>query len=235
MEKRGIHCILLVEDDITLSELLVKALRRAGYEVEHTSRAEEALEQLHARKYDLLITDLMLPGMDGLKLIQQLRAEARSIPVLVLSSKGSVAERVEGLDLGADDYLAKPFAFDELLARVSSLLRRSRLGASLPASPLLEAADLKVDLLSGKVFRGGAEIELQPQEYALLVYLLRNKGQTVTRSMILREVWSYQAGSLNNVVESRICRLRNKIDKGFSKKLVQTIRGRGYVIAPDEE
>jgi len=233
MEKKKTHYILLVEDDVTLSELVVRALRRAGYEVKHTLRAEYALEQLHAEKYDLLITDLMLPGMDGLKLIQQLRAEARSIPVLVLSSKGSVAERVEGLDVGADDYLAKPFAFDELLARVSSLLRRRRFEVS--SSHLLEVADLRVDLLSGKVFRGGAEIDLQPQEYALLVYLLRNKGQTVTRSMILREVWSYQAGSLTNVVESRICRLRNKIDKGFSEKLVQTIRGRGYVIAPNEE
>ena len=233
MEKKKTHYILLVEDDVTLSELVVRALRRAGYEVKHTLRAEYALEQLQSEKYDLLITDLMLPGMDGLKLIQQLRAEARSIPVLVLSSKGSVAERVEGLDVGADDYLAKPFAFDELLARVSSLLRRRRFEVS--SSHLLEVADLRVDLLSGKVFRGGAEIDLQPQEYALLVYLLRNKGQTVTRSMILREVWSYQAGSLTNVVESRICRLRNKIDKGFSEKLVQTIRGRGYVIAPNEE
>jgi two-component system OmpR family response regulator len=149
--------------------------------------------------------------------------------VLILSAKGSVNERIEGLQAGADDYLPKPFSFDELAARIDALLRRSRMDA---APTVLEMEDLRIDLLEGKVFRGDTEIMLQPQEYALLVYLMRNRGRIVTRSMVLHDVWHYNADPLTNVVESRICKLRRKIDSGFSPKLIRTVRGSGYEIRP---
>jgi two-component system OmpR family response regulator len=177
--------------------------------------------------YALLVSDLMLPEMDGLELIEKLRRNGGLLPVLILSAKSSVDERVEGLHAGADDYLVKPFAFDELLARVEALLRRTR---PEPASTELQVENLRVDLLRVKVFRDETEIEIQPQEYSLLVYLMRNQGRIVTRSMIIKEVWEYNVDPLTNVVESRICRLRGKIDRGFFPKLIQTIRGYGYAL-----
>ena len=232
MKKEPSSLILVLEDDAKLAESLVRALQREGFSVRHTQTAEQAERILEVEEIDLLISDLMLPGMDGLTLLKHLRAEARALPVLILSAKGSVAERVEGLRLGADDNLIKPFAFDELLARVRSLLRRS---LHEQEEHYLREGDLRVDLFTRRVWREETEMELQPQEYALLIYLLKNRGRIVTRSMILQDVWGYQAGSLTNVVESRICRLRNKIDKGFSRRLIHTVRGRGYVLSTEEK
>ncbi len=180
-------------------------------------------------KYALLITDIMMPRVDGLTLIAVLRRHSDQIPVLILSAKSSVDERVKGLHAGADDCLVKPFAFNELLARVEALLRRIR---TEPAPTELQIENLRIDLLRGQVFRDKTKIVLQPQEYALLVYLMRNKGRVVTRSMIIEQVWQYNMDPLTNVVESRICHLRNKIDRDFSPKLIQTKRGRGYVLRP---
>lgn len=221
--------LLLVEDDRKLADLICQNLRRVGYEIDFAPDGEAALRLAEGTSYHVLLTDLMLPGIDGLSLLSRLRQKNPKLPVLVLSAKGSVNERVEGLRAGADDYLPKPFSFDELTARVDALLRRNRTGSG---PTVLEEADLHVDLLVGKVFRGKTEIKLQPQEYALLVYLMRNRGRIVSRSMVLNDVWHYNADPLTNVVESRICKLRKKIDTGFRPKLIQTIRGRGYEIRP---
>ena len=219
--------ILLVEDDRELADLICRGLRRKGYGVDHATDGKSGLEMVLSKNHGLLISDLMLPEMDSLNLIKELRKNNGQLPVLILSAKSSVDERVEGLHAGADDYLVKPFAFDELLARVEALLRRIR---QEPAATELQVENLRVDLLRGKVFRNETEIEIQPQEYALLVYLMRNKGRIVTRSMIIKEVWEYNVDPLTNVVESRICHLRGKIDRGFSPKLIQTIRGYGYAL-----
>ena len=219
--------ILLIEDDCTLAEFICRGLHRAGFTVTHAEDGKSGLEQASSHEFDLLVTDLMLPRMDGLSVISALRQRGDSTPVLILSAKSKVDERVEGLHAGADDYLVKPFSFDELVARIEALLRRSR-SEAMPTQLCLE--NLRVDLLSGKVFRDETEIELQPQEYALLVFLMRNKGRVVTRQMIIEQVWRYNIDPLTNVVESRICRLRNKIDRGFEPKLIQTQRGIGYVL-----
>ena len=223
--------ILLVEDDLDLADLICRGLRRAGFSVDHAADGKLGLSAAAASGFDLLVTDLMLPEMDGLTLISRLRLQGNPLPTLILSAKGSVEERVEGLHTGADDYLVKPFAFDELLARIEALLRRTRPET---AATELRTENLRIDLLRGKVFRDATEIEIQPQEYALLVYLMRNKGRTVTRSMIIQEVWRFEMDPLTNIVESRICRLRGKVDRGFSPKLIQTIRGYGYALRPEE-
>lgn len=229
MENEASIRILLVEDDLKLADLVCRGLGREGYEVDHATEGEMGLSMALKQKYALLITDVMMPRMDGLALIVALRQHIDQIPVLILSAKSSVDERVEGLHAGADDYLIKPFAFDELLARVEALLRRTR---QEPAPTELQIESLRIDLLRGKVFRDKTEIVLQPQEYTLLVYLMRNKGRVVTRSMIIEQVWGYNVDPLTNVVESRICHLRNKIDRDFSPKLIQTIRGYGYALRP---
>lgn len=229
MDNKSSQPILFVEDDEKLADMVCRSLRRSGYLVDHAPDAESAIELAVAKTYSLLVTDLMLPGQDGLSLLAALRRTNPKLPVLVLSAKGSVDERIEGLQAGADDYLPKPFSFDELAARIDALLRRSRMDAE---PETLVELDLRVDLLAGKVFRGDTEIDLQPQEYALLVYLMRNRGRVVTRSMVLHDVWHYNADPLTNVVESRICKLRRKIDLGFSPKLIQTVRGCGYEIRP---
>jgi len=231
MEKESSNRVLVAEDDLKLAELICQGLRRDGYVVDHAADGKTGLAMASACKYEMLITDLMMPGLNGLTLIATLRRLGNSLPVLILSAKSNVNERIEGLQAGADDYLVKPFSFDELLARVDALLRRTRPEA---VSTELQVENLRIDLLRGKVFRNDFEIELQPQEYMLLVYLMRNKGRTVTRSMIIRQVWQYNIDPLTNVVESRICHLRNKIDHGFSPKLIQTIRGRGYALRPLE-
>lgn len=231
MEEKSSQPILFVEDDEKLSDLVCRSLRRSGFMVDHAPDAESAVEMAASVTYSLLATDLMLPGEDGLALLATLRRSNPKLPVLILSAKGSVDERIEGLQAGADDYLPKPFSFGELAARIDALLRRSRIEAE---PEILTEADLNVDLLAGKVYRGNVEIDLQPQEYALLLYLMRNRGRIVTRAMVLHDVWHYNADPLTNVVESRICKLRKKVDTGFSPKLIQTIRGRGYEIRPVE-
>ncbi|MBN2686101.1 MAG: response regulator transcription factor [Pontiellaceae bacterium] len=231
MEINSSQPILFAEDDQKLADLVCRSLRRSGYIVDHAPDGETAAAAAEEKTYSLLITDLMMPNMDGFALLSALRCRNPKLPVLILSAKGSIDERIKGLRAGADDYLPKPFSFDELTARVDALLRRSRQHAE-PEE--LAEADLCVDLLTQKVFRGETEIELQPQEYALLVYLMRNRGRIVTRSMVLHDVWHYNVDPLTNVVESRICRLRKKIDTGFSPKLIQTVRGSGYEIRPVE-
>jgi two-component system OmpR family response regulator len=229
METKPPVRLLFVEDDPKLADLVCRGLRREGYEVDHAADGETGLVLAERRAYSLLITDLMLPGRDGLSLVTALRQNNARIPVLVLSAKSSVNERIEGLRAGADDYLVKPFSFGELLARMDALLRRARME---PVPTVLEVEDLRVDLLSGKVFRAETEIELQPQEYALLVYLMRNRGRIISRTAILAEVWQYNIDPLTNVVESRICKLRKKVDGDFGPRLIQTIRGQGYALRP---
>ncbi|MFZ2039498.1 MAG: response regulator transcription factor, partial [Desulfobacterales bacterium] len=180
--------------------------------------------------YDALILDLMLPRLDGLTLIQRLRRERIGTPVIILSAKGAIDDRVRGLQSGGDDYLTKPFAFSELLARVQALIRRAG-GLSEPTR--LAAADLSLDLVSREVLRAGRRIDLQPLEFSLLEYLLRNLGRVVSKTMIMEHVWDYNFDPQTNVVEARICRLRDKIDKGFEPKLIQTVRGVGYVLKAD--
>ncbi len=219
--------ILLVEDDIKIASFIVKGLRSAGYAVDHAPDGEEGLQLALSRPYDTAVIDIMLPRRDGLSLIERMRAEKVNTPVLILSAKGSVDERVRGLQTGGDDYLTKPFAFSELLARVQALIRRAS-GASSPTR--LASGDLSVNLLTREVTRGGRRIALQPLEFSLLEYLLRNTGRIVSKTMIMEHVWDYNFDPQTNVVEARISRLRDKIDRGFDTKLIHTIRGVGYVL-----
>jgi two-component system, OmpR family, response regulator len=219
--------ILLVEDDVKIASFIVKGLKEAGFVVDHVSDGEAGLDLALCESYDTAIIDIMLPKLDGLSLIDQMRSNNIKTPVLILSAKHSVEDRVKGLQTGSDDYLTKPFAFSELLARIHALIRR---GSNLSDSSVLEIADLTVNLLTHEVKRGIEKIELQPREYVLLVYLLRNKGKIVSKTMIMENVWDYNFDPQTNVVEARVCRLRDKIDRAFDKKLIHTIRGVGYAI-----
>jgi len=219
--------LLVVEDDATLAEFVARGLREAGFAVDHESDGESGLRAALHTPYDVAIVDVMLPRRDGLSVIDELRRRKVTTPVLILSAKRSVDDRVRGLQAGGDDYLTKPFAFAELLARVQALLRRSTQGAQ-PTTLALE--DLEIDLLSRRVTRGGREIDLRPREFTLLEYLLRNVGRVVSKTMILSHVWGYQFDPQTNVVDVLVSRLRDKIDRPFDKKLLQTVRGVGYVL-----
>ena len=219
--------ILLVEDDDRTAAFVAKGLRQAGFVVERAADGPSGLQKARIGPFDVAIVDIMLPGLDGLTLVQRLRREGLMIPVLVLSAKRTVDDRVRGLQAGADDYLVKPFAFSELLARVQALIRRATATVE-PTS--LTVGDLSIDLLRRRVSRGGQEIELQPKEFALLEYLARNSGRVVSKTMIMEHVWEYNFDPHTNVVEARVCRLRDKIDRPFEKKLIHTVRGVGYVL-----
>jgi two-component system OmpR family response regulator len=219
--------ILLVEDDLKIASFIVKGLKAAGFAVDHATDGEDGLHMALTEPYDTAIIDVMLPKLDGLALINNMRKEKINTPVIILSAKGSIDDRVKGLQIGSDDYLTKPFAFSELLARVQALIRRAS-GASEPTR--LVAGDLSMDLLTREVTRSGKSVELQPLEFALLEYLMRNVGKVVSKTMIMEHVWDYNFDPQTNVVEARICRLRDKIDKGFPEKLIQTVRGVGYVL-----
>jgi two-component system OmpR family response regulator len=219
--------VLLVEDDIKIASFIIRGLRSAGYAVDHAPDGEEGLYLVLTQPYDIAIIDIMLPKRDGLSLIEHMRAKKVNTPVMILSAKGSVDDRVKGLETGGDDYLTKPFAFSELLARVQALIRRAG-GISDPTR--LSVGDLSVNLLTREVARGGRNIVLQPLEFSLLEYLMRNAGRIVSKTMIMEHVWDYNFDPQTNVVEVRISRLRDKIDKGFAKKLIHTIRGAGYVL-----
>jgi len=219
--------ILLVEDDIKIASFIIKGLKSAGYAVDHASDGEEGLDLALTEPYDMAVIDIMLPKRDGLSLIKQLREQKVNTPALILSAKGSVDDRVKGLETGADDYLTKPFAFSELLARVQALIRRAS-GVSDPTR--LTVGDLSVNLLTREVIREGKNIVLQPLEFSLLEYLMRHAGRIVSKTMIMEHVWDYHFDPQTNVVEARISRLRDKIDNGFEKKLIHTIRGVGYVL-----
>ena len=219
--------ILLVEDDQRTADFIITGLEQAGYNVTHIDEGIKAFDTACREQFDAAIMDLMLPGMDGLTIIHKLRERQLNFPIIVLSAKKEVDDRIYGLQTGADDYMVKPFAFSELLARLQTVLRRYKPEVSVR---YLKAADLKIDVLSRKVYRGDEQIELQPREYALLEYLLRHKDKVVSKNMIMENVWEYNFDPQTNIVESRICRLREKVDKDFEHKLIKTIRGVGYVI-----
>jgi two-component system OmpR family response regulator len=219
--------ILVVEDDRKIASFVVKGLKESGYAVDHSADGEQGLIMAHTVSYDAAIVDLMLPKLDGLSLIQQLRARGKRMPVLILSAKASVDDRVKGLQAGGDDYLTKPFAFSELLARIQALIRR----ASQASEPTrLVVGDLTLDLLTRQVERGGEKVELQPREFALLEYLMRNPGRAVTKTMILEHIFDYSFDPQTNVVDVLVHRLRSKVDKDHT--VLHTIRGVGYVLRP---
>jgi two-component system OmpR family response regulator len=219
--------LLLVEDDLEIASYIMKGLKEAGYAVDHASDGEDGLHLALTTHYDAAIIDLMLPGIDGLALIERIRYQKIDTPVLILSAKRSVDERVRGLQIGGDDYLTKPFHFSELLARVQALIRRS--SGSAEASRLT-FGDLSLDLLKREVRRGGERIELQPREFALLEYLMRNAERVVSKTMILEHIWDFHFDPQTNVVDVLISRLRSKVDRDFPQKLIHTIRGIGYVL-----
>jgi two-component system, OmpR family, response regulator len=219
--------ILLVEDDVKIASFIIKGLKAAGYVVDHALDGETGLDLALTEPYDTSIIDIMLPKRDGLSLIETIRKEKIRTPVIILSAKGSVDDRVKGLQTGGDDYITKPFAFSELLARLQALIRRAS-GLSEPTR--LTVSDLSLNLLTREVTRGGRKIDLQPIEFSLLEYLMRSAGRVVSKTMIMEHVWNYNFDPQTNVVEARICRLRDKIDRGYNRKLIHTLRGAGYVL-----
>jgi len=219
--------VLLIEDDATASEYLKKALSESGHVVDAVDDGLQGLNRAMQNDYDALIVDRMLPSLDGLSAIETLRKAGRDTPVLIVSALGDVDERVRGLRSGGDDYLVKPYAFAELLARLEVLVQRGgRAGA--PTETQLRVADLEIDLLKRSVQRGGNPIDLKPREFQLLEYLMRHAGRVVTRTMILESVWDYHFDPQTNVIDVHISRLRQKIDKGFERPLIRTVRGAGY-------
>jgi two-component system OmpR family response regulator len=219
--------ILVVEDDCKIAGFVVNGLKQSGFSVDRASDGDQALSHFRTVAYDAAVLDVMLPKLDGLSLLRRLRDEKNLVPVLILSAKASVENRVAGLQAGGDDYLTKPFAFSELLARVQALIRR----AGHVAEPTkLSAGDVTMDLLNREVTRSGRRIELQSREFALLELMLRNPGRPITKTMILEHIWDYNFDPQTNVVDVLVHRLRAKVDKDFPVKLIQTIRGVGYVL-----
>lgn len=219
--------ILLVEDDKETAAYLVKALKEAGHVPDHAADGEEGAYLAETNHYDVMVVDRMLPKKDGLTLVAEARARGNDAPVLILSALGQVDDRVTGLRAGGDDYLAKPYAFSELLARIEALARRRKPGE---AETLLKVGDLELDRLSHTVRRAGTLIPLQPREFRLLEYLMKHAGQVVTRTMLLENVWDYHFDPQTNVIDVHISRLRSKVDKGFGDALLHTVRGAGYMI-----
>jgi two-component system OmpR family response regulator len=221
--------VLVVEDDSKIASFVVNGLKQNGFVADHASDGENGLAMAEAGTYDAAVLDIMLPKLDGLSLLRQLRQNKILMPVVILSAKATVDDRVKGLQAGGDDYLTKPFAFSELLARVQALIRRANHTA---APSTLSAGDLTMDLLTREVIRNGQKIELQSREFALLELLLRHPGRAVTKTMILEQIWDYSFDPQTNVVDVLVHRLRTKVDKDFPAKLIQTIRGVGYVLKP---
>jgi two-component system, OmpR family, response regulator len=219
--------LLLIEDDAEAARFLASGLRESGYQVDVARDGREGLFQSTEGSYDLIIADRQLPHIDGLSIVQMLRKQGRHVPVLVLSALGSVDDRIEGLKAGGDDYLTKPFAFGELLARIEALLRR---GQGPAVNTRLRLADLDIDLLGRTVTRGGRRIELTSKEYQLLEFLARRAGQVVTRTMLLEGVWDLHFDPQTNIIDVHMSRLRAAIDRGFTNPLIHTIRGAGYVL-----
>ena len=223
--------LLLIEDDSTVAAFVKKGLMEEGFVVDHAGDGIGGLAMASSTAYDAAVIDVMLPGMDGLAVIDEMRRRRIRVPVIILSARRSVAERVEGLHSGGDDYLTKPFAFSELLARIQALIRRA---TNTPESSGITVGDLHIDLLARTVTRAGRPITLQPREHALLEYLARNAGRIVSKTMIIEHVWDYNFDPHTNIVESRICRLREKVDVGFGSPLIHTVRGMGYVLRADD-
>lgn len=221
--------ILVIEDDKEIAGYIKKGLREALHNVDVADNGKDGLFLATTEKYDTLIVDRMLPGVDGLTILRTLRGSGNNTPAIVLSALGEVDDRVAGLRSGGDDYLVKPFAFSELLARLEALLRRMA-SSTASATTELTVNDLRVDLLSRKVSRAGLEIDLQPREFQLLEFIMRHKGQVITRTMLLEHVWDYHFDPQTNVIDVHISRLRSKIDKGHQTQLIRTVRGAGYII-----
>lgn len=222
--------LLIVEDDVKIAALIEKGMREAGFEVDVCHDGNSGLAQGLTGRYDAAVIDIMLPGLDGLQVIEQLREQRVSTPVLILSARQSVDDRIRGLQRGGDDYMVKPFSFNELLARIQALIRRDKKHGE-PTT--LEYEDLSMDLLRREVRRQGEKIELPAKEYALLEYLMRHPENIVSKTSILEQVYEYSFDPQTNVVDVLVCRLRNKIDRDFQQKLIHTVRGMGYVLKSD--
>jgi two-component system OmpR family response regulator len=223
--------ILVIEDDASVLDYISKGLRESGFAVDQAADGRDGLYKASAESYDAMVVDRMLPGVDGLTIVRTLRGAENHTPALILSALGEVDDRVKGLRAGGDDYLVKPFAFAELLARIEALLRRKE-----SAGPVtrLRVADLEMDLLSHKVTRSGKSLNLQPREFRLLEYLMKHAGQVVTRTMLLENVWDYHFDPQTNVIDVHISRLRQKLDKEFERPLLKTVRGAGYMLEEPE-
>jgi two-component system, OmpR family, response regulator len=217
--------ILIVEDDLEAADAMERGLSEGGHACQRAADGEAGLAQARGGGFDVLIVDRMMPRMDGVTLVETLRREGDQTPVLFLSALGEVNDRVTGLKAGGDDYLVKPYAFSELIARVEALARRRETGS---VQTLLRVGDLEMDLIGRTVHRQGKEIDLQPREFQLLEFMMRHAGQSVTRTMLLEKVWEYHFDPQTNVIDVHISRLRAKIDKGFDKAMLQTVRGAGY-------
>ncbi|WP_439541692.1 winged helix-turn-helix domain-containing protein [Hyphomicrobium sp.] len=217
--------VLLIEDDPDTAQYVINGLEEEGHTIDHSADGREGMTQAMGETYDVLIVDRMLPGLEGLAIVKTMRSAGCKVPIIFLTALGGVDDRVDGLDAGGDDYLVKPFAFSELLARINALSRRPHLKGE---ETRLKVGDLALDLITRKVYRGTAEIELQPREFRLLEVLMRNKGRVVTRTMLLERVWSFHFDPKTSVVETHISRLRSKIDKPFATELIHTVRGSGY-------
>lgn len=222
--------ILVIEDDEKISSFIARGLKENGYVVDTATDGLTGQVLAEEGQYDAIVADIMLPGRDGLKVIQELRAKNKSVPVIFLSAKSSVEDRIAGLQAGGDDYLGKPFAISELTARIQALIRRATVTTAPSEPTILSHGDLTLNLLTREVHRAGQKIELQAREFTLLEYLLRNAGRCVTKTLILEHVWDYNFDPQTNVVDVLVCRLRNKIDKGFKSSLIHTLRGMGYVL-----
>jgi two-component system OmpR family response regulator len=219
--------LLVVEDDKEAGAYLKRALQQAGHTVDHVADGREGLLLAAAENYDVIVLDRMLPKMDGLAIVRTIRASGVKTPVLLLTALGGIDDRVEGLEAGADDYLVKPFAVAELMARVNALARRP---PTQDAPTTLQVADLKLDRLARTVTRAGARIELQPREFQLLEYMMRHAGRVVTHTMLLESVWDYHFDPKTNIVETHVSRLRAKVDRGRAQELIHTVRGAGYCL-----
>jgi heavy metal response regulator len=219
--------VLVVEDDAKIASFITKGLEQAGFAVDHAADGEDGLFMATSAPYDAAVIDIMLPGRDGLSVIAAMRQAKLATPVIILSAKHSVEDRIRGLQTGSDDYLVKPFTFAELLARVQALIRRS---SRVTEPNRLTVGELSVDLVTRETIRSGQTIELQPREFSLLEYLMRHSGRVVSKTMILEHIWNYHFDPQTNVVDVLVCRLRNKIDRDYEQRLIHTIRGVGYVI-----
>lgn len=219
--------ILVIEDDKKIASFVVKGLKQAGFAVDHVSNGEDGIHLALHESYDAAVIDIMLPKLDGLSLIEKLRRQKVNTPVIILSAKRSVDDRVKGLQTGSDDYLTKPFSFSELLARVQALIRRA---SGVAETTRLTFGNLFMDILKREVTKGDKKINLQPREFALLEYLMRNAGRAVSKTLIMEHVYDYNFDPQTNVVDVLVCRLRDKVDRDFEKKMIHTIRGVGYVL-----
>ena len=223
--------ILLIEDDPTVAQYLVRDLDGSGHEVDHVVDGNDGLRAATDGQFDVMVVDRMLPGMDGLTVVETIRAAENHTPVLILSALGEVDDKVQGLKAGGDDYLVKPFGFPELLARIEALARRASIQEEVTS---LKVDGLTMDLLTRRVVREGRQIDLKPREFQLLEYMMRNEGQVVTRAMLLEAVWDYHFDPQTNVIDVHVSRLRQKIDKDFDTRLIHTVRGAGYVVELSE-